>query len=1293
MLRLSGRTALTPFRKQQLLAKIGPVAPHVSAVSATYQYFVDVTQSSPGLERRLAELLPLGAATERAEGKLLLVVPRVGTLSPWASKATDIAKSCDLGEVRRIERGIAYLLEGTLDAGELASVKALLHDRMTETVFERLEDAARLFRREAPRRLERVPVLDDGRDALVKANVKLGLALDSEEIDYLVASFSSLRRDPTDVELMMFAQANSEHCRHKIFKADFVVDGEPQPRSLFGMIRNTHERAPEGTLSAYKDNAAVARGHLAERFFPNPLTGRYETVSETTSLVVKCETHNHPTAISPRPGASTGSGGEIRDEGATGRGAKPKAGVTGFTVSHLRIPGFIRPWETPGAGKPDRIVSALDIMLEGPLGGAAFNNEFGRPGVLGYFRTFEQQVETSAGREWRGYHKPIMLAGGVGNIRPMLVEKERFGPDAVIVVLGGPALLIGLGGGAASSMAAGSSSADLDFASVQRDNPEMERRCQEVIDRASALGEATPILSIHDVGAGGLSNAIPELLNDAGCGGRLELRDVPNAEPGMSPLEIWCNEAQERYVLAVAPERLDVLRDLCERERCPYAVLGRATHDGVLVVTDRELGDTPIELPLSLLFGNAPKLTRRVSRRQAIAKAFDPARIDVAEAALRVLQLPCVAAKDFLITIGDRTVSGLIARDPMVGRHQVPVADAAVTLASYVGYTGEAMAMGERSPVAVLNAAASARLAVGEALLNLASAPVAALADVKLSANWMAAAGHPGEDAALFDAVHAVGMELCPALGVSIPVGKDSLSMRVVWDEGRRSITAPVSLVVTAFARIEDARQALTPELVVDRGATELLLVDLGAGRGRLGGSAVAQVYGALGAEPPDLDDAATLRGLFEATCELRAAGLVLAYHDRSDGGLFVTLAEMAFAANSGLRVRLDGTAPDAVSALFNEELGAVLQVRASDTERVLATLERHGLKRGVHSFVLGAPSDDGRVSFEYGQQPLFSEAVTQLRLAWSETTYRMQALRDNSDCAREAYEALSDPASLALGPAPAFELDADPARPFVTSARERPRVAILREQGVNGQVEMAAAFAQAGFEARDVHMSDVLADRARLEDVRGIVLCGGFSYGDVLGAGQGWARSILLHARARERMAALFARKDVFALGVCNGCQALSALKGLIPGAEPWPSLERNLSEQFEARLVQVSVGKSPSIFFKGMEGSLLPIPVAHGEGRMEFAPGALDACERAGLVTLRYVDGRGRTAERYPQNPNGSPAGITGLTTPDGRVTIVMPHPERAFRTVQHSWHPRGWGEHGPLFRMFQNARAWVG
>jgi phosphoribosylformylglycinamidine synthase len=1295
MIRLSGGSALTPFRRQQLLARLSDVAPGVRDISALYQYFVNAKSESSELRARLERLLPVEPEPPTPAGELILVVPRIGTLSPWASKATDIARSCGLNEVRCIERGIAYRVDGDFGSGDSERLAPLLHDRMTETVLTRLEDAARLFRRESPRRLERVPVLDDGRDALVKANRKLGLALDDEEIDYLVASFSALRRDPTDVELMMFAQANSEHCRHKIFKADFVVDGVPQPRSLFGMIRNTHECTPEGTLSAYKDNAAVVRGYPARRFFPNASSGRYESVEEDTALVVKCETHNHPTAISPRPGAATGSGGEIRDEGATGRGAKPKAGVTGFTVSHLRVPGFAQPWETPGIGKPDRIASALDIMLEGPLGGAAFNNEFGRPGVLGYFRTFEQQVETAAGTEWRGYHKPIMLAGGVGNVRPMLVEKRRFAPDAVVAVLGGPALLIGLGGGAASSMAAGASHADLDFASVQRDNPEMERRCQEVIDRASALGEATPILSIHDVGAGGLSNALPELLHDAGCGGRLELRDIPNAEPGMSPLEIWCNEAQERYVLAVAPDRLDVLRDICERERCPLAVLGRATEDGQLVVTDRELGDTPIDLPLSLLFGNAPNLTRRVSHRVVKAAAFDAQAVELGEAAERVLQLPCVAAKDFLVTIGDRTVGGLIARDPMVGPFQVPVADAAVTLADYSGYTGEAMAMGERSPVAVLDPAASVRLAVGEALMNLASAPVASLTDVKLSANWMAAAGHPGEDAALFDAVRTVGMELCPALGVSVPVGKDSLSMRVVWDEGKRSVTAPVSLVVTAFARVADARQALTPELLLDRGETSLVLVDLGAGRGRLGGSALAQVYGALGREPADLDDPAILRAAFDAIAELRAEGLLLAYHDRSDGGLFATLCEMCFASGAGVSVRLDGTAPDAVSALFSEELGAVLQVERANLERVLAAFERRGLRRGQggHLALLGAPTRDGRLVFEFGGATVLTGELASFRLSWSETTHRLQSLRDNADCVREAYEGLSDLDAVKLTPVVSFELDADPAGPYLSAARERPRVAVLREQGVNGQVEMAAALTQAGFDAIDVHMSDLLGGRVSLERFRGLVACGGFSYGDVLGAGQGWARSILLHARTREAMTKFFARKDAFALGVCNGCQAFSALKELIPGAASWPSFRRNLSEQFEGRLVQVAIGKSPSLFFSGMEGSILPIPVAHGEGRAEFADGALERCEADGLVTLRYVDGRGQVAARYPQNPNGSPGAITGLTTVDGRITIVMPHPERAFRSVQHSWHPREWGERAPLARMFQNARAWVG
>jgi phosphoribosylformylglycinamidine synthase len=931
-------------------------------------------------------------------------------------------------------------------------------------------------------------------------------------------------------------------------------------------------------------------------------------------------------------------------------------------------------------------------MIDGPLGAAAFNNEFGRPGILGYFRSFEQPVETASGREWRGYHKPIMLAGGLGNVRPSHVKKRTAEPGAAIVVLGGPGLLIGLGGGAASSMATGASSADLDFASVQRDNPEMQRRCQEVIDRCNALGDATPIVSVHDVGAGGLSNAIPELLHDSGVGGRVELREIPNAEPSMSPLEIWCNEAQERYVLAVLPERLATFRAICERERCPFAVVGEATGDGRLVVADRLLGDRPIDLPLEVLFGNAPKLTRKSERRKVTPAPFDPTSVELAEAAFRVLSLPCVAAKDFLITIGDRTVSGLIARDPMVGRYQVPVADAAVMLVDYEGFAGEAMAMGERSPVAVLDAAASARLAVGEALTNLASAPVAALEDVKLSANWMAAAGLPGEDAELYAAVRAVGMELCPALGVSIPVGKDSLSMRVVWDEGRRAVSAPVSLVVTAFARAGDVRQALTPELALDQGETELVLVDLGSGRNRLGGSALAQVYGGLAGTPPDVDDPALLRALFEGVAELRAAGLLLAYHDRSDGGLFVTLAEMAFASGTGLEIELAGGASDPLAFLFNEELGAVLQVKKSDSARVLAAFERRGLKRGKELALLGVPAGERLVIRKDGRE-LFAESCGALRRAWSETSHRMQALRDNSDCAREEFEGLADPAGRALTPRLGFDPESDPARPYIEASRERPRVAILREQGVNGQIEMAAAFTQAGFFAVDVHMSDLLAGKVDLASFRGLVACGGFSYGDVLGAGQGWAKSILLHARTRAAISEFFARPDAFGLGVCNGCQMFSGLKELIPGSRHWPAFRRNLSEQFEARLVQVAVEKSPSIFFRGMEGSIIPIPVAHGEGRADFADGALEACRAENLLALRFVDGLGRTAARYPQNPNGSPDAITGLTTPDGRITILMPHPERAFRSVQLSWHPPDFGERSPLARMFSNARAWVG
>jgi phosphoribosylformylglycinamidine synthase len=1024
-------------------------------------------------------------------------------------------------------------------------------------------------------------------------------------------------------------------------------------------------------------------GSEGGRFFPDPETGIYAEHREPIHILMKVETHNHPTAISPFPGAATGSGGEIRDEGATGRGSKPKAGVTGFSVSNLKIPGAVQPWEED-FGKPDRMASALEIMLEGPIGGAAFNNEFGRPNLAGYFRTFEERVAGPNGEEIRGYHKPIMIAGGFGNIRPEHVEKAEITPRASIVVLGGPAMLIGLGGGAASSMASGASAEDLDFASVQRENPEMERRCQEVIDQCCALGNQTPILSIHDVGAGGLSNAIPELVNDSGRGAHLELRAVPNDEPGMSPLELWCNESQERYVLAIAPERLASFEALCARERCPVAVLGEASDDGLLIVEDAHFGNRPIDLPLSVVLGKPPKMLRDVAHLPFQPRPFDTSGIDLDDAAERVLRLPSVADKGFLITIGDRTVTGLVARDQMVGPWQVPVADVAVTTTSFDSHSGEAVAMGERTPLALLDPAASARMAVGEAITNIAAADLVGIQQIRLSCNWMAAAGHPGEDAGLHDAVTAIGMELCPALGIAVPVGKDSMSLRAVWEENHeeRSVTAPLSLIVTAFAPVRDVRDTLTPQLRTDLGETALLLIDLGKGRNRLGGSALAQVHRAVGSTAPDLDDPMTLRNFFYAIGELRRTGRILAYHDRSDGGLFATLIEMAFAGGTGLRVNLDELGSDPLRALFSEELGAVLQVREADLEAVLGELRGQGL--GDCSFRIGAPDQGDRVVFTLGEREILTRSRAELRRAWSETTHRMQALRDNAECADQEQDLRCDPGDPGLGVVLPFDPSDDPAAPSIARSA-RPRLAILREQGVNGQVEMAAAFHRAGFECVDVHMSDLLDGRVSLAEFRGLAACGGFSYGDVLGAGEGWAKSILFHARAREEFAAFFERSDSFALGVCNGCQMLSNLRELIPGAGSWPRFVRNLSEQFEARLCLVEVAESPSILLRGMAGARLPIVVAHGEGRAEFEG-------ETGIVVARFVDNRGAVTEHYPENPNGSPGGITALTTPDGRVTIMMPHPERVFRSVQHSWHPDGWGEDGPWMRLFRNARLFV-
>ncbi len=1169
---------------------------------------------------------------------------------------------------------------------------------MTESVFGGADAAHVLFQRAKPAPFRTVDVLTRRQDAIREADRALGLALAADEIDYLVESFTALGRNPTDVELMMFAQANSEHCRHKIFNADWTIDGIPREQSLFAMIRNTTRRSPDGVLSAYSDNAAVIVGPEGGRFLPDPATGRYVRLAEATPILIKVETHNHPTAISPFPGAATGAGGEIRDEGATGRGGKQKAGLTGFSVSNLLLPGARRPWELD-PGKPGRITSALDIMLEGPIGAAAFNNEFGRPNLAGYFRTYCQEIEGTDGREVRGYHKPIMLAGGIGQVRPMHVEKRTAQPGDRVIVLGGPAMLIGLGGGAASSMATGQSHEDLDFASVQRGNPEIQRRCQEVIDHCVALGDANPILSIHDVGAGGLSNAIPEILDQSELGGRLDLRAIPNDEPGLSPLEIWCNEAQERYVLTIAAEDVERFAAICERERCPFAVVGEATAERTIQVVDgirpgrleTDVPSEPIDMSLEVLLGKPPRMRRDVKRRQRRRIPFDFEALDPAEAARRVLQLPTVADKTFLISIGDRTVTGLVARDQCVGPWQVPVADAAITLAGHESFAGEAMALGERTPLALLDAAASARMAVGEALTNLASAPVPTLASVRLSANWMAPAGYAAEDAELYDAVEAVGLELCPALGIAIPVGKDSMSMRTVWSEGgeEKSVTAPISLIVTAVAPVDDVRLARTPELAREADSA-LLLVDLGLGRNRLGASALAQVHGVLGAEPPDVDDPERLRAFFGVIQSLIRQGLLLAYHDRSDGGLFACLCEMAFAGGTGLDVALDDLPGSPIGKLFNEELGAVLQVRRRDLAGVHAAFAAEGLAEALST--IGQPSSGEHILIRDGGRTLVDAQRSALRREWSETTWRMQRLRDDPDCADEEQAARCDPGEPGLSAEFGFELE--PARAPIALVRgQRPAIAILREQGVNGQIEMAAAFDRAGFDSYDVHMSDLVAGRRSILDYQGFVACGGFSYGDVLGAGGGWAKSILHRDVLREDFARFFADPGRFALGVCNGCQMLSHLAPIIPGAADWPRFVRNRSEQFEARLALVRIEPSPSILFAGMQGARLPIAVAHGEGLARFADDAQRSrLEAAGLVAARFVDGRGEPAARYPANPNGSPGGMTALTTPDGRVTIMMPHPERVVRTAQLSWHPSTWGDESPWIRFFRNARAWL-
>ncbi|HAS3165790.1 TPA: phosphoribosylformylglycinamidine synthase [Vibrio cholerae] len=1294
---LRGSPALSEFRVNKLLTACREQQLPVTGIYAEFMHFADLkAELNPQELEKLEKLLTYGPTIQEHEpqGLLLLVTPRPGTISPWSSKATDIAHNCGLHGIKRLERGTAYYVEAetALTAAQITTLKALLHDRMMEVVFAELTDAQQLFSVAEPAPMSQVDVLVGGRRALEEANVSLGLALAEDEIDYLVESFTKLGRNPNDIELMMFAQANSEHCRHKIFNADWTIDGIKQDKSLFKMIKNTFEQTPDYVLSAYKDNAAVMTGSTVGRFFPDPDSRQYTYHHEDAHILMKVETHNHPTAISPWPGASTGSGGEIRDEGATGIGGKPKAGLVGFTTSNLRIPGFEQPWES-NFGKPSRIVNALDIMLEGPLGGAAFNNEFGRPNLLGYFRTYEEKVTSHAGEEVRGYHKPIMIAGGMGNIRAEHIQKKEIPVGAKLIVLGGPAMNIGLGGGAASSMASGQSAEDLDFASVQRENPEMERRCQEVIDRCWQLGDKNPIAFIHDVGAGGISNALPELVNDGDRGGKFQLRNVPNDEPGMSPLEIWCNESQERYVLAVAAEDMPLFDAICQRERAPYAVVGEATEERHLTLEDRHFANTPIDMPMDILLGKPPKMHRDASTLKVSSPALERSGIELNEAVERVLRLPAVAEKTFLITIGDRSVTGLVARDQMVGPWQVPVANCAVTAASFDSYHGEAMSMGERTPVALLDFGASARLAVGEAITNIAATDIGELKRIKLSANWMSPAGHPGEDAGLYEAVKAVGEELCPALGITIPVGKDSMSMKTKWQENgeQKEVTSPLSLIITAFARVEDIRKTVTPQLRTDLGETSLILIDLGNGQNRLGATALAQVYKQLGDKPADVDNAAQLKGFFDAVQTLVRNDKLVAYHDKGDGGLLVTLAEMAFAGHCGIKANIEILGDDALAALFNEELGAVVQVKNDELNAVLATLAAHGLEACAH--VIGEVEASDRLLITCGEEVLIERSRTELRTIWAEMTHKMQALRDNSACADQEFAAKQDNRDPGLNAKLTYDVQADVAAPYIAKG-VRPKMAILREQGVNSHVEMAAAFDRAGFDAVDVHMSDILTGQTVLDAYQGLVACGGFSYGDVLGAGEGWAKSILFNAQAREQFEQFFQRKDTFSLGVCNGCQMLSNLRDLIPGAELWPRFVRNESDRFEARFSLVEVQKSPSLFFSEMAGSRMPIAVSHGEGRVEVRDALhLAAIEQSGTVAIRFVDNFGQPTQAYPSNPNGSPNAITGLTTQDGRVTIMMPHPERVFRTVANSWHPDNWGENGAWMRMFQNARKYFG
>ncbi|HFC6382287.1 TPA: phosphoribosylformylglycinamidine synthase [Neisseria lactamica] len=1315
VLPLRGVTALSDFRVEKLLQKAAALGLPEVKLKSEFWYFVG---SEKALDAATVEKLQALLAAQSVEQTpkareglhLFLVTPRLGTISPWASKATNIAENCGLAGIERIERGMAVWLEGELTDEQKQQWAALLHDRMTESVLPDFQTASKLFHHLESETFSTVDVLGGGKEALVKANTETGLALSADEIDYLVENYQALQRNPSDVELMMFAQANSEHCRHKIFNADFILNGEKQPKSLFGMIRDTHNAHPEGTVVAYKDNSSVIEGAKIERFYPDAAENQgYRFHEEDTHIIMKVETHNHPTAIAPFAGAATGAGGEIRDEGATGKGSRPKAGLTGFTVSNLNIPGLKQPWEQD-YGKPEHISSPLDIMIEGPIGGAAFNNEFGRPNLLGYFRTFEEKFDGQV----RGYHKPIMIAGGLGSIQAQQTHKDEIPEGALLIQLGGPGMLIGLGGGAASSMNTGTNDASLDFNSVQRGNPEIERRAQEVIDRCWQLGDKNPIISIHDVGAGGLSNAFPELVNDAGRGAVFKLREVPLEEHGLTPLQIWCNESQERYVLSILEKDLDAFRAICERERCPFAVVGTATGDGHLKVRDDLFSNNPVDLPLNVLLGKPPKTTRTDKTVTPSKKPFHADDIDITEAAYRVLRLPAVAAKNFLITIGDRSVGGMTHRDQMVGKYQTPVADCAVTMMGFNTYRGEAMSMGEKPAAALFDAPASGRMCVGEAITNIAAANIGDIGNIKLSANWMAACGNEGEDEKLYRTVEAVS-KACQALDLSIPVGKDSLSMKTVWQDGadKKSVVSPLSLIISAFAPVQDVRKTVTPELknVED---SVLLFIDLGFGKARMGGSAFGQVYNNMSGDAPDLDDTSRLKAFYNVIQQLIAEDKLLAYHDRSDGGLFATLAEMAFAGRCGISADIDCLMdkflpihyPDfqgdpaedlsdelynhaAIKILFNEELGAVIQIRQQDRDYVDAAFEAAGLTGAVSR--IGSPDFDNESISFFGYGYFLEQNRADLQRAWQETSHAIQKLRDNPACADSEFAMIGDNGRSALFADVKFDVNEDIAAPFINSGA-KPKIAILREQGVNGQIEMAAAFTRAGFDAYDVHMSDLMAGRVHLADFKMLAACGGFSYGDVLGAGEGWAKSILFHPALRDQFAAFFADPNTLTLGVCNGCQMVSNLAEIIPGTAGWPKFKRNLSEQFEARLSMVHIPKSASLILNEMQGSSLPVVVSHGEGRADFALHGGNISADLGIA-LQYVDGQNQVTQTYPLNPNGSPQGIAGVTNADGRVTIMMPHPERVYRAAQMSWKPENWTELSGWYRLFAGARKALG